>query len=90
MTYKNGFTAGLFAGAVITLIAFGRIVVTYAESFRGWAISTLFFIFVFGSFITAYRAARGRSCLGTNADGFVAGIAFVEGIIVFLLYGFRV
>jgi hypothetical protein len=90
MTYKNGFLTGNAAGVFITLTALGKIIVVdYTESFRAVAFFVLFCVFVFGSFISAYSAVKGHCCFSTSRDGFISGIAFIEGIIVFLLYGFK-
>jgi len=90
MTYKNGFVGGVTAGLIITLIATGHIVVVeYTELFRNLSFLALFSVFVAGQYVTLYRAWYGKSCLGTTEDGLIVGVGFMEAIIIFLLYGFR-
>jgi hypothetical protein len=90
MTYKNGFIAGTIVGIFITLIALGKIIFTdYTDTARNMAYFFLFLVFVFGSLISAYSAARGHCLISTTWDGAIAGISFIEGITIFVLYGFR-
>lgn len=90
MTYWHGFEGGVIIGAIATLFATGHIyMVEYTELVRAITIISLFFVFLAGSMITVYSAKEHCSLFNPTADGVIAGIAFIEGIIIFLLYGFR-
>ena len=88
MTYRDGFVGGVVAGAVYTLMATGQIIVFTTEIQRiAWFL--LFSVFVLTQFLTLHHVARRKSFFGTTGDGFIAGISFMEAVIIFALYGFR-
>jgi len=90
MTYWNGFVGGIAVGFFMIFIATGHIeIVEYTEGFRGIAIFTLFLVFLISLLITAYQAKNRCSFFNPSADGFIAGICYVEAILIFALYGFR-
>jgi hypothetical protein len=90
MTYWNGFIAGIFVGFFTTLIATGHIIIVeYTESFRIVAFLALFIVFLFGLGITFYHAKERKSLFDPTTDGFITGIGFIETVIIFLLYGYR-
>ena len=90
MTYKDGFIGGVIAGILLTLIATGHIIIVeFTETIRNLAFLILFIIFGSGQYVTLYRAWHGKSCLGTTEDGVIVGVGFMEAMIIFLLYGFR-
>jgi len=90
MTYWNGFVGGIIAGFFMTLIATGHIIIVeYTENFRVIAFLAVFIFFLFGLFVTAYQAKNRCSFFSPSWDGFITGIGFVEALLVFLLYGFR-
>jgi hypothetical protein len=63
--------------------------VEFTEVIRAITIFILIVIFIASSMITAYSAKKQCSLFNPTTDGVIAGIAFIEGIIIFLLYGFR-
>lgn len=88
MTAKLGFGLGIVVGLIVTLIATGQVVVvTFTDTFRNVAYLVLFIIFLSGLAVTANKILSRSSLINPTADGFIAGFAFVEAIIVFLLYG---
>lgn len=90
MTYWHGFVGGVVGGALITFFATGHIyAVGFTEYVRVIAILALLVVFVASSMVSAYSAKRRCSLFNPTADGVIAGIAFIEGIIIFLLYGLR-
>lgn len=90
MTLKDGFIGGAVAGALLTLFATGHLVtITYTDQIRNLSWLFLFFLFFITQFLTVYRVFEGRSYFGTTGDGVILGISFSEGLIVFILYGFR-
>ena len=91
MTYWNGFATGVIAGLFATLIATGHIAILELEEVaRSICIFGLFLIFVLGLVLTIYHAKYRRSFFNPTVDGFITGMGWMEAIIIFLLYGFRV
>ena len=91
MTYWNGFAIGIAVGTLLVFVATGHIVtVEYTELFRSACFLMLFIIFVLGLWVTLYRASHRDSCFTPTRDGFIAGIGFIEAILLFLMYGFRI
>ena len=88
MTYRDGFVSGSIAGLAYTLMATGYIIVFTPQVQRiAWVF--LFLVFILTQFLTIYHVARRKSLFGTTGDGFIAGISFMEALIIFVLYGFR-
>lgn len=88
MTAKQGFGVGIVIGFIFTLIATGQlVVVTYTDTFRNVGNLILFVVFIFGLAVTANKVLSRSSLTSPTGDGFIAGFAFIEAIIIFLLYG---
>lgn len=91
MTYWNGFIIGIAVGTLLVFVATGHIItLEYTELFRGISFLILFIIFVLGLLVTFYRASHRSSCFTPSWDGFITGIGFIEAILIFLMYGFRI
>jgi hypothetical protein len=70
--------------------ATGRIILTqYTEEARTIAFMFLFIIFILVQTVAIYSAYKGKSLYGSTKDGFVNGASFMQAVIIFLLYGFR-
>jgi len=90
MTYWNGFASGIIVGFLATLIATGTMIIgEHPESVRGQAVFALFLVFLFSSVITFYQANQRKSLFSPSWDGFFGGFSFIEAIVIFALYGFR-
>jgi hypothetical protein len=90
MTAWNGFTAGIIVGAIITLVATDKIAIfVYTQTVQNYAYTALFVVFVSTQAITAYQMKKHCSLLSPTLDGFIVGIGFIEAVVVFLLYGFK-
>jgi len=88
MTAKQGFGLGAVIGFIFTLIATGQlVVVTFTDTFRSIAYLILFVVFIFGLAVTANKVLSRSAFTTPTGDGFIAGFAFVEAIVIFLLQG---
>jgi hypothetical protein len=80
----------MLIGVFVTLIATGHIeIAEYTTTFHVFAYSILGFVFVLGLGINFYSAMKRKALFSPTLDGFLGGIAFMEALIVFLLYGFK-
>jgi hypothetical protein len=90
MTYWDGFVSGVIVGFFTTLIATGRIIIgEYPENLRSSALLVLLIVFIFGLFITFYQANQRKSLISPSWDGFITGMGFIEAVIIFAFYGFK-
>ena len=91
MTYWNGFITGVIVGFFATLVATGHIsILELGDVLRSICILVLFIIFVFGLALTIYQAKYRKSFFNPTVDGFITGMGWIEAIIIFLLYGFKI
>ncbi len=90
MTKKDGFAIGILIGLLLTFFAKGYIIVIqFTEEIRIASWFFLFLVFLITQAITVYNNWREKSYLNPTADGAISGIAFIQGVLVFILYGFQ-
>jgi hypothetical protein len=90
--FQRGFVIGLIIGSILTLIATGHLIMmVYTSEARAISIVILFFLFSFTQMSTLILAvtAEKNKLVNSFPRGCFAGIGFIEAMIIFGLYGFR-
>ena len=90
MAKKDGFVLGTIIGLLLTFFAKGYIIVIqFTEEIRVASWFFLFLVFLITQLITVYTIWKGKSYFNPTTDGIISGIAFIQGVLVFIFYGFQ-